>query len=254
MHLKIDNDFYQELGNTWYLARDNPVALLRAESKVKSKWLIQKINEFFPQKESSPKIIDIGCGGGFVSNALAKEGFNVTGIDIHDNPLRIAHEFDKTKKVTYLKADAYHLPFEDKSFDVACMMDFLEHVEDIPGVIKECTRVLKKNGVLFFHTFNRNWLSYLLVIKGVEWCVKNTPQNMHVYPLFIKPKELQTILSKQGYSNFTTCGLAPKILSKEFLKLIFTRTVEDSFPFQLTNSRAIGYIGYSQLSRFEGKD
>lgn len=240
--LKIDNDFYEHLDKNWYLAHDNPIALLRAESKVKTNWMTQKLEEFFPANKSI-KIIDIGCGGGFVSNGLAKTGYDVTGIDIHQNSLNIAHEFDATKTVKYLKADAYHLPFEDHSFDAACMMDFLEHVEDVPAVIKECTRVLKKGGVLFFHTFNKNILSYLIVIKGIEWFVKNTPKNMHVYNLFIKPKELCKTLDSFGYSDIKTYGLAPKIFSKEVFKLIFTGNVAETFPFHITTSSIIGYIG-----------
>lgn len=240
---KINNDFYEHLDSNWYLAQDNPIALLRAESNIKTKWIIQKLEEFFPSNKSI-KIVDIGCGAGFVSNGLARTGYdNVTGIDIHPNPLRIAHDFDETKKVTYLTADAYHLPFEDQSFDVACMMDFLEHVEDVPSVIKECTRVLKKNGVLFFHTFNKNILSYLIVIKGIEWFVKNTPKNMHVYNLFIKPKKLFNTLDSFGYSDIKTYGLAPQIFSKEVFKLIFTGIVAETFPFHITTSSIIGYIG-----------
>src|SRR5690606_14398436 len=104
---------------------------------------------------------------------------------------------------------AYHLPFSNESFDVITAMDFLEHVESPDQVIMEFSRVLKPGGMFFFHTFNRNPISWLVVIKLLEWFVKNTPKNMHVINLFIKPRELEEYCLKARIKVFEMKGIAP---------------------------------------------
>ncbi len=107
---KVNNDIYDTYGDRWYTADDDPVALLRAESKTKTPWIIQKITDH-AYLSSSTKVLDVGCGAGFLSNELAKVGLQVTGVDLSEESLKVAHLYDETKSVVYQTADAYYLPF-----------------------------------------------------------------------------------------------------------------------------------------------
>jgi 2-polyprenyl-6-hydroxyphenyl methylase/3-demethylubiquinone-9 3-methyltransferase len=235
----INNDFYEELADGWYTSCDHPIALLRAENRVRIPWIIQNI-------APNQTILDVGCGAGLLTNALAKEGHKVYGIDLSASSLDAAKKRDQTFTVSYQQANGYSLPFQDQMFDVVCAMDVLEHVEDPARLILEASRVLKPNGLFFFHTFNRNFLSYLLVIKGVEWFVPNTPKNMHVYPLFIKPDELKKLCLAQDLHVVKMEGFAPKIFTKATLKMLFQRKVPSDFSFCFSKSLATGYCGWAQ--------
>ena len=209
-NLDINNEIYNTLGDRWYTAQDDPVALLRSESKTKAPWVIQNIKEFFGNKKDL-KILDVGCGAGFLSNRLALESYRVTGVDLSEDSLRIAKKYDKTGAVEYQIADANQLPFKNNQFDVVTAMDFLEHVTNPQEIITEISRVLSPGGLFFFHTFNRNLLSHLVIIKMVEWLVKNTPKNMHVPNLFIKPQELMEYCRQNGMSICKMTGIRPKL-------------------------------------------
>ena len=235
----INNEFYDHLDEGWYSACDHPIALLRAENAVRIPWIIKKIG---PKPLS---VLDIGCGAGLLTNALAKHGHSVTGIDLSEKSLETARRHDATGLVRYEKANAYSLPFPDASFDAACAMDVLEHVEEPQMLIAEASRVLKENGIFFFHTFNRNLLSYLLIIKGVEWCVPNTPKNMHVYPLFIKPAELAHLCSDYALRVQEMVGLRPAFTAPLF-QMVFTRKIPPALAFRFSKSLATGYCGLAQ--------
>jgi 2-polyprenyl-6-hydroxyphenyl methylase / 3-demethylubiquinone-9 3-methyltransferase len=239
----INNEFYDHLDEGWYTACNHPVALLRAENKLRTPWIIDAVSEHFPTKIS---VLDIGCGAGILTNALAIEGHQATGIDLSENSLAIAKKFDATGKVLYKRASAYSLPFPAESFDAACALDVLEHVEEPQLLIAEASRVLKPGGLFFFHTFNRNPLSYLIVIKGVEWCVRNTPKNMHVYSLFIKPAELKRYCLDYRLRIKTMIGIRPKFRTRSFWKMIFTREVCKDFTFRFSKSLKTGYCGIAE--------
>lgn len=238
----INNAFYDELDSMWNESSDHPIALLRAENALRNPW-IQKIltNEF-----SHPvTVLDLGCGGGYLTNYLATKGHFVSGIDLSVQSLEVAKHHDQTQSVSYQRASADSLPFPDQSFDAVCAMDLLEHVESPAKVVAEAARVLKKGGLFFFHTFNRNLLSYFMVIKGIDWCFSNPPKNMHVYPLFIKPEELRLICESHRLQIEQTKGVRPEFSSQAFWKLVFTRKVDESFRFVFTDSLKTGYSGYA---------
>jgi len=239
----INNDFYDELKEDWYFRKDHPIALLRKENELRVPWIIEAVKQ---KSDSIQTILDIGCGAGFLTNALAKEKHKVSGIDLSKESLSVAKEHDQTKTVDYQVASAYTLPYPDSYFDVVCAMDVLEHVDEPKKLISEASRVLKPGGLFFFHTFNRNLFSYIFIIKGVEWCVKNTPQNLHVYPLFIRPKELNSWLQHQNLKVEKTLGFQPKIFSKAFLSMLFKREVPDSFRFTFCKSTLSGYCGFAK--------
>lgn len=237
----VNNAVYEELGDRWYEAQDHPIALLRAESACRTQWIADELVKAFGPRPL--RVLDLGCGAGFLSNALAKLGHRVTGVDASPESLAVAARHDAGRSVEYVVGDACALTFADGSFDVVCAMDFLEHVEEPARVVAEAARVLGPGGSFFFHTFNRNWLAWLVVVKGVEWFVKNTPPDLHVTRLFIKPKELRAMCAAHGLSVSQMRGFAPVLASTAFLRLVLTRTVPSDFQFRFTVSTRIGYTG-----------
>ncbi len=239
----VNNDIYNLLGKRWYTAEDDPVALLRAESKFLNPWILNSIQSHFGEKRLD--ILDAGCGGGFLSNFLAQNGHQVTGIDQSRESLEVAKHYDMTKKVDYVCSDVYSLPFESQRYDVVCAMDFLEHLENPKLAISEMGRVLKPGGLFFFHTFNRNWLSYFVIIKFVEWFIKNTPPNLHILRLFIKPKELASYCDQAGLEVVQMKGLDPVLFSLPFFETVRTGLVHPNFRFKMGKSLLTSYFGYS---------
>ncbi len=239
---QIDNSIYDAYGERWYTAYDDPVALLRAENRVKFPWILKKLRAMGPGGE---RILDVGCGGGFLSNELARHGYTVTGVDVSSESLSVARRHDETGSVLYETADAYQLPYPDGRFDVVTAMDFLEHVEDPGRVIRELSRVLRPGGLFFFHTFNRNPFAHLVVIKLLEWFVKNTPKDMHVIELFIRPDELRAYCAQAGMEVMALPGIRPK-LSTISWEMIRTGVVAPGLEFTLTQGLLLSYLGVAK--------
>jgi 2-polyprenyl-6-hydroxyphenyl methylase/3-demethylubiquinone-9 3-methyltransferase len=237
----VNNEYYHTLGERWYKAFDDPVALLRIETQVKNPWVLKRIQQRHKDL-SGLKLLDVGCGAGFLSNYMAKQGLDVTGLDLSMESLDVAKSFDSTKSAHYVRGNAESLPFESGSFDAVTAMDFLEHVDDPEKVVAEISRVLKPGGIFFYHTFNRNWLAYLLVIKAVEFLVKNTPPNLHVYKLFIKPTELADFCKKNQMQVSEVTGIRPRFSTITWSSLR-TGIVPKGLEFQLTRSQLISYLG-----------
>ena len=179
----------------------------------------------------------------------SRQGIDVVGFDASAESLGVARLHDATARAQYQQGDANHLPFANESFEVVCAMDFLEHVEQPPQIIAAAARVLKPGGMFFFHTFNRNWGAWLFGIKGVEWFVKNTPRDLHLHRLFIKPAELQQYCEQSGLRVPAIYGLAPVVASRSFWKMVATGKVDDDFQFQFIRSVLLGYIGFATKAR-----
>jgi 2-polyprenyl-6-hydroxyphenyl methylase/3-demethylubiquinone-9 3-methyltransferase len=237
----VNNDIYDQYGERWYTARNDPVALLRAEARARSPWMIFEMNRKFSGRNI--RILDIGCGAGFLANEFARHGYRVTGLDTSKSTLEVARRHDSTGTVDYRYGDAGQMEFEDGSFDVVCAMDFLEHVENPERIVREVSRVLRRGGLFFFYTFNRNFLSWLIVIKGVEWFIRNTPPNMHCLRYFIKPGELRRMCFEAGLEVTVCRGMAPSVFHAAFWKTLATGIVDDRFSFSFTRRTLLAYIG-----------
>jgi 2-polyprenyl-6-hydroxyphenyl methylase/3-demethylubiquinone-9 3-methyltransferase len=231
------------LGERWYTAKDDPVALLRAEAKTKNPWVMNTIqNHFLDQTPANLSVLDVGCGAGFLANDLARANYKVQGVDLSESSLQVARDHDDTGTVHYQHANAYALPFADASFDAVTCMDFLEHVEEPDQVIAEAARVLKPGGLFVFHTFNRNPLAHFVIIKGMEWFVKNTPKHLHVIRLFVKPSEVKIYCAQAGMEVKTVRGIAPRF-GFLLLKMLWTGVVPEGFQFKITRSTLLSYVG-----------
>jgi 2-polyprenyl-6-hydroxyphenyl methylase/3-demethylubiquinone-9 3-methyltransferase len=237
----VNNAVYDQLGERWYVAQDDPIALLRAETAHRTPWIVGEICARFGG--SRVRILDVGCGAGFLANSLVQQGFEVVGLDASAESLAVAARHDRTRAARYDVGDAYHLPYADASFEVVCAMDFLEHVVSPERVIAEASRVLAPGGMFFFHTFNRTFVSWLVVIKGVEWFVKNTPKDLHVHSLFRTPDEVRAMCEESGLSLREVRGQMPDVLSRAFFRMLATGVVPRDFAFRYTSSTTTGYMG-----------
>jgi 2-polyprenyl-6-hydroxyphenyl methylase/3-demethylubiquinone-9 3-methyltransferase len=249
MRPEVNNAFYEDLGDRWLHAQDDPVALLRAEGEAKHAWVEERLRDHFGSsgKDSEARalnVLDIGCGAGFLARRLAAQGHRVHGLDSSRGSLMVSKRAGNPEKpVRYFQGDALRLPFADGAFDVACSMDFLEHVEDPAAAIREAGRALKPGGLFFFHTFNRNPLAWLIIIKGLEWFVRNTPDHMHVLRLFIKPRELAEHCREAGLTPVAWTGVRPDFRRPAFWKMLRTGVVPKDFAFVLTPSLLLSYLG-----------
>lgn len=138
-------------------------------------------------------VLDVGCGGGILSESMAGSGAQVTGIDLGDKPLQVAklHLLESGKQVEYRKIAVEELAAErPASFDVVTCMEMLEHVPDPQSIVRACAQLVKPGGYVFFSTLNRNPKSYLLAVIGAEYVLNMLPRGTHDYAKFIKPSEL----------------------------------------------------------------
>jgi 2-polyprenyl-6-hydroxyphenyl methylase/3-demethylubiquinone-9 3-methyltransferase len=234
----IDNAWYADLGARWYTAEDTPIALLRAESRHRNPWIAEQLG-------SPSAVLDLGCGAGFLANYLAARGHEVTGVDTTVENLVVAKLYDETRRVSYRRGDACELAFPEASFDAVCAMDLIEHVDKPEKLIAEASRVLRPGGTFVFHTFNRNWLANLIIIKGVAWFVKNAPPDLHVLHLFRTPEELKQMLEAADFELVELRGSRPRFRWPLF-RMLLTGRVGDDFAFTFTPSTKLGYTGVAR--------
>jgi 2-polyprenyl-6-hydroxyphenyl methylase / 3-demethylubiquinone-9 3-methyltransferase len=242
---RINNEWYADLGERWYRAEDTPIALLRAESRHRNPWIADEIVRLLGP--SPQRVLDLGCGAGFLANHLAAAGHHVTGIDTTAENLSVARAHDATQTASYELGDACALPYADASFDVVCAMDLLEHVGEPEKLLAEVGRVLRPGGVFFFHTFNRTKAAHLIVIKGVDWFVANAPKNLHVIDLFRTPAEVTAMCERAGLDVTLLRGSRPRF-RWPLWRMLATGKVGDDFAFTWTKSLAIGYTGCARRS------
>jgi len=139
------------------------------------------------------RVIDVGCGGGILSEAMARRGARVTGLDLSDKALKVAqlHAFETGIAIDYRLEDVAHVAAkEPASFDLVTCMELLEHVPDPAHTIAACTTLLEPGGLAVFSTINRNPKSYLFAVIGAEYVLRLLPRGTHDYARFIRPSEL----------------------------------------------------------------
>ncbi|PVV26515.1 MAG: bifunctional 3-demethylubiquinol 3-O-methyltransferase/2-polyprenyl-6-hydroxyphenol methylase [gamma proteobacterium symbiont of Ctena orbiculata] len=157
------------------------------------------------------QVLDVGCGGGILSESMAANGAQVTGIDMGEAPLQVArlHLLESGLEINYERIPVERLAEEQpEQFDVVTCMEMLEHVPDPASVVNACARLVKPGGTLFFSTINRNPKSYLFAIVGAEYVLKLLPKGTHDYAKFIRPSELQGWLREAGLTTLGMTGMS----------------------------------------------
>lgn len=171
---------------------------------------------------SGKKVLDVGCGGGLLSEAMALRGAQVMGVDMGETPIQVAklHSAESGITVHYVKTSAEALAADCKNtgqqFDVITCMEMLEHVPDPAVTIQACMTLLKPDGHLFLSTLNRNPKSFLFAIVGAEYILKLLPQGTHDYAKFIKPSELAGWVRDAGASVREITGLTYNPFSQQY--------------------------------------
>ena len=184
---KLSEEWWDPIGKFKPLHKFNPIRI---------KYIKQNVVEHFNIASSKKpldnlSLLDIGCGGGLLSEPMYKLGAKVTGIDASKKNINIAkiHAKKKKLKINYVTSSPEKLKIK-KKFDVILSMEIIEHVSDLDYFIKSCSNLLKKNGVMFVATINRTLKSYLFAVVGAEYILKWLPIGTHDWNLFVKPDEL----------------------------------------------------------------
>ena len=164
-------------------------------------------------------VVDIGCGGGILSEAMARQGANVTAIDMANASLSVArlHQLESGLQIRYEKISAEDLAArEPGSFDVVTCLEMLEHVPDPQAVVQACARLAKPGGHLFFSTINRNPKSYVFAILGAEYILNLLPRGTHEYARFIKPSELAGWTRHSSLDSGELTGMTYNLQTKRY--------------------------------------
>ena len=157
------------------------------------------------------KVLDVGCGGGILTESLAKAGAQAKGIDLSEKALKVAdlHSLDSGVTVQYEYISAEDLAAkEPQQYDIVTCMEMLEHVPDPLSIIQSCATLVKPGGRIFFSTLNRNPKSYLLAVIGAEYILRMLPKGTHDFKKFIKPSELNGFLREAGLEMNEILGLS----------------------------------------------
>ncbi len=168
---------------------------------------------------SGATVLDVGCGGGILTESMAASNASVTGIDMAEGPLAVArlHQHESDLDVDYRQATAEEMAAtEAGNYDIVTCLEMLEHVPDPSLVIQSCAELVKPGGHVFFSTINRNPKSFALAIVGAEYVLKLLPAGTHEYEKFIRPSELETWARHSGLALQNSIGMHYNPLSKEY--------------------------------------
>jgi 2-polyprenyl-6-hydroxyphenyl methylase/3-demethylubiquinone-9 3-methyltransferase len=165
------------------------------------------------------RVLDIGCGGGILSESMAHHGAQVTAIDMADAPLAVArlHQLESGLEIDYRKVATEEFAVENPAqFDVVTCLEMLEHVPSPAAIVKACEQLVKPGGLVFFSTINRNPKSYLFAIVGAEYVLNLLPRGTHEYKKFIKPSELASWCRDAGLDLCDQVGMGYNPLTRNY--------------------------------------
>ena len=254
--MPASNEIYDAPGDIWW-DEHKPMSVIRTALNPAR---LRYLNEVLGRLSIDPggkTLVDIGCGGGLLAEELARLGASVIGVDPSAPSLETARAHARTAGLTidYRLGSGEQLPIPDASADIACCADVLEHVSDVPAVLRETARILKPGGLYLYDTINRTPLSWLVVIKlSQDWGPTAwAPRDLHHYSQFITPSELHSFLEASGLSDGGYSGIRPPAGPPRILRLlrqakagkISYAELGRRLEFALTNGTQISYIGHA---------
>ena len=218
---KIEIEKFSNMADEWWdphgkfkpLHKFNPIRIKYIKENI--------IRQFKTKNKNKPlsgiNILDIGCGGGLLSEPMCRLGANVTGIDASTKNVKISklHAKKDNLKINYICSSPEKLKIS-KKFDVILNMEIVEHVEDISFFLKSCSKLLNKNGLMFVATINKTLKSYVFAIVGAEYVLRWLPIGTHDWEKFVKPEELKEILSKNNLFLKKLDGMHFNIIKDEW--------------------------------------
>ncbi len=186
---KLADEWWDVNGKFKPLHMFNPIRIEYILDEISKHFKLDKHKKLFLK---NLEILDIGCGGGLISEPIARLGGNVTGIDASEKNIKIAslHSKENNLKITYLNKSPEQLDDKEK-FDIILNLEVVEHVDNLDLYLKSCYKLLKPNGLMFTATINRTFTSYVKAIIGAEYILRWLPIGTHDWNKFIKPEELQ---------------------------------------------------------------
>ena len=201
---------FSELAATWW-DREGPMRALHDINPARLNW-IDKLASL-----AGKRVLDVGCGGGILTEAMAQRGATVLGIDLAGKPLTVArlHALDSDAQVEYRECTAESMAAEaPQSFDIVTCMEMLEHVPDPQQTVQACATLTKSGGWVFFSTINRNAKAFALAIVGAEYLLNLLPRGTHEYAKFIRPSELARFARSAGLEVREVTGMRYNPLTK----------------------------------------
>jgi len=210
---KMASEWWNPEGKFKPLHKFNPIRIKYIKENI--------INNFKLKNKTKPlsgvSVLDIGCGGGLLSEPMSRMGASVTGIDASDKNIKIAklHSKKNKLKINYLCSSPEKLKIK-KKFDVILNMEIVEHVENVDFFLKSCSNLLKKNGLMFVATINKTLKSYVFAIVGAEYVLRWLPIGTHEWEKFVSPEDLKKILTKYNLYLDKIDGMNFNILKDEW--------------------------------------
>ena len=210
--MRNDLTIYDKVAEQWWTDDVRWIRTLKNLVPGRLKWMDRQIDW------AGKTVLDVGCAGGFMSEALDARGAAVTGIDPAEDAIAAAqaHAQQGSRDIRYDVGVGEALPYADESFDAVVCVDVLEHVADLEQVIREIARVMKPGGLFLFDTINRNPIARLATITIAEDLLRLLPQGTHDPDMYIKPAELRAMMSAAGMTPGAFTGLGPRGINKRF--------------------------------------
>ena len=213
---KLSKDWWNPKGKFRPLHLFNPTRIKFIKEKLIYHF---KLNENSEKPLERLKILDIGSGGGLLCEPLNRLGAEVTGIDASSNNIKVSklHAKEMNLNIEYIHSSPENINLKNK-FDVILIMEVIEHVADINLFIEKCSELIKKDGIMFVATINKNLKSYVFAILGAEYILRWLPIGTHDWEKFLPPEDLKNIAIKNNLVTDETVGIKYNIFSKKWLK------------------------------------